>query len=229
MENQTGLKIKRFRYDNSRGEYTNNDFKRFLKDQGISNKPAPQYQHWMNGVVERKISTIEDFARCMLQQVQLPGWFWPEAINIAVYILNCCPTKAVAEKTPYEAYTGRKPNLSHLRIFSCIVYMHLHRQQRGPGNFISRAHQCILLGHVESSTSIHKLFDVEKGTIFNSGSIVFDEQIFPGYAQRHTTKQAARTAEKPDNRVYDTIHIRVRGALALERMHAESNEGTVDR
>ncbi|KAG6521833.1 hypothetical protein ZIOFF_018966 [Zingiber officinale] len=41
----------------------------------------------------------------------LPKSFWAEAVNAAVYILNRSPTKAVPNKTPYEAWLQRKPQL----------------------------------------------------------------------------------------------------------------------
>jgi hypothetical protein len=189
----------------------------------------------MNSIVERKTRTIEDSARCMLQQARLPGWFWPEAVNTAVYIRNHYPTKAVAGRISYEVYIGRKPSLSHLRIFGCKAYAHLHQQQRSSRKFAPRARQCILLGQVEGSTSIYKLFDVNKKTVLNSWSVVFDEHTFPEYVERYTTEQAAETAEAAkaanelDEVMYDTIHVRTRGAPAPERMHAESNKYAIDR
>jgi hypothetical protein len=38
--------------------------------------------------------------------------FWAEAVNTAVYIKNRCPAKAFESKTPEEAWTGRKPDVS---------------------------------------------------------------------------------------------------------------------
>jgi len=58
--------------------------------------------------------------RCMLED--LPSFLWGAAVNTAIYILNRCPTKAVEGKTPYEAWTGRKPNISHFRVFGCDAY-----------------------------------------------------------------------------------------------------------
>jgi hypothetical protein len=40
----------------------------------------------------------------------------------AVYILNCSPTKALNGRTPYEAWHGRKPTVSHLRVFGCLAF-----------------------------------------------------------------------------------------------------------
>ena len=39
-----------------------------------------------------------------------------EAVH-SVYIIKCCPNKAVAEMTPEEAFTSHKPVVSRLRVF----------------------------------------------------------------------------------------------------------------
>jgi hypothetical protein len=38
------------------------------------------------------------------------------------HLLNRSPTKALDGKTPYEAWHGRKPVVSHLRIFGCLAF-----------------------------------------------------------------------------------------------------------
>ena len=45
----------------------------------------------------------------MIYHANLAKAYWGEAVNTAVHILNRVPTKAVAEKTPYEVFTGNKP------------------------------------------------------------------------------------------------------------------------
>ncbi|GJT42791.1 zinc finger, CCHC-type containing protein [Tanacetum coccineum] len=45
-----------------------------------------------------------------------------EAVKHAIYILNRVPTRALVDKTPYEALYNRKPNLENLRIFGCTTY-----------------------------------------------------------------------------------------------------------
>jgi hypothetical protein len=37
--------------------------------------------------------------------------------------LNRSPTKGVADKTPYEAWFGKKPYVHHLRTFGCVAYV----------------------------------------------------------------------------------------------------------
>lgn len=47
----------------------------------------------------------------------MPKRFWGEATSTIIYIINRCPTKRIVEKTPYEAWTWQKPNVSHFRVF----------------------------------------------------------------------------------------------------------------
>jgi len=60
-----------------------------------------------------------------MKAMQVPSEFWGEAICTAVYVLNRAPTKALNNKTPFESWFGRKPNVSHLRIFGCTASVKL--------------------------------------------------------------------------------------------------------
>ena len=47
----------------------------------------------------------------------------------AVYVQNCTPHRVLKNKTPEEVFSGKKP-VSHLRIFSCPVYIHIEKEKR---------------------------------------------------------------------------------------------------
>ncbi|KAA3469284.1 Integrase, catalytic core [Gossypium australe] len=53
-----------------------------------------------------------------------------EVMNTSVYLLNRLPTNAVKGKTPFEAWFGHKPSVSHLREFSCICYALVPAEKR---------------------------------------------------------------------------------------------------
>ena len=55
---------------------------------------------------------------------------WAEACNTAVYVQNHCPHKILGMSTPKEAYSGKRPDISHLRIFGSLVYMHVTKDSR---------------------------------------------------------------------------------------------------
>ncbi|KAK4397016.1 hypothetical protein Sango_1538200 [Sesamum angolense] len=71
-----------------------------------------------------------EMARSMLQEKHLPKAFWAEAVYTAVYLLNRCPTKAVQNMTPIEAWSGKKPSAKHLRVFA-VSAMYIFQQRKG--------------------------------------------------------------------------------------------------
>ena len=48
-------------------------------------------------------------------------------ISAAAYVRNCLPTTTLKEReTPYKRWYGRKPDVSHFRVFGCIMaYAHV--------------------------------------------------------------------------------------------------------
>jgi len=53
-----------------------------------------------------------------------------EACNRTVYVQNHYPHRILGMSTSEEAYSGKKPDLSHLRIFGANVYMHVTKDAR---------------------------------------------------------------------------------------------------
>ena len=64
---------------------------------------------------------LVETVRSMLADAKLPQKFWAEALSTAVYLRNRSPTKAVNDMTPYEAWTGEKPRVDHLRVFGVLL------------------------------------------------------------------------------------------------------------
>ena len=65
-----------------------------------------------------------------MQEKNMPNFYWAEVVNTSVYIMNITSTAAVHQITPKEKYTGNKPNLSHMKVFGCIVYVHVPDELR---------------------------------------------------------------------------------------------------
>ncbi|KZC04447.1 Copia protein [Dufourea novaeangliae] len=83
-------------------------------------------------------------ARCLLIQSGLPSSFWAEVISTANYIRNRCPTKSLNRRIPHEAWTGKTPNVHHMREFGCKVYC--LDKVPNKGKFEERARKGIMLG-----------------------------------------------------------------------------------
>jgi hypothetical protein len=69
-------------------------------------------------------------ARSMLHDQALPLLLWAEACGTAVYLQNGSPHRVLGRKTPEEAFTGRRPDVEHLRIFGCLTYSHVPSERR---------------------------------------------------------------------------------------------------
>ena len=69
-------------------------------------------------------------ARCMLYAQGLGREFWVEAVSNAVYTCNRCPNKALVDITPEEAWSGKRPCISHMRVFGCIAYAKVLDEKR---------------------------------------------------------------------------------------------------
>ncbi|GJY14469.1 retrovirus-related pol polyprotein from transposon TNT 1-94 [Tanacetum coccineum] len=60
-------------------------------------------------------------ARIMLANYKLPTTFWAEAVNTACDVQNRVLVTKPHNKTHYELFLGRKPALSFMRPFGCLV------------------------------------------------------------------------------------------------------------
>jgi hypothetical protein len=111
-------------------------------------------------------------ARSMILAQGLELAFWGEAMNTVVYVKNRCPTKALDSKTPEEAWSGRRPNVSHLRVFGCKAFAHVLDEKRT--KLESKSMPCVFLGYYEG-TKAYRLMCVKTKIIIKSRDVVFIE------------------------------------------------------
>ena len=171
VENDTGKKLKAIRSDNG-GEYTSKEFQGYLKMAGIRHELTIPKTPEQNGVAERMNRTVVETARCMLAEAGLPKRFWAEAVATAVFLRNRSPTVAVEGMTPFEAINGRKPQVNILRVFGCLCYSHVPKDERS--KFDVKAKKCMFLGYGET-TKGYRLYDLKRQRVMYSRNVVFDE------------------------------------------------------
>jgi len=91
------------------------EFGNHLKQCGIVPQLTPPGKPQWNGVSERRNRTLLDMVRSMMSQADLPLSFWGYTLETVAFTPNRVPTKSV-EKTPYEMCTGKRPELSFLKV-----------------------------------------------------------------------------------------------------------------
>ena len=73
---------------------------------------------------------IMEATRAMLHDQDLPMHLWEETTSKTVYVQNYTLHRVLENKTPEEVFSGKKPEVSHLRIFGCPVYIHIPKEKR---------------------------------------------------------------------------------------------------
>jgi len=168
------LKIKIIRSDHG-GEFQNESFENFCDENGILyNFSAPRTPQ-QNGVVERKNRSLEELARTMINEYNVPKYFWADVVSTACYVLNRMLIRPILKITPYELFKGRKSNVAHLKIFGCTCFV-LNNGKENLGKFDSKVDEAIFLGYSLTSKA-YRVFNRRTLNVEESMHVVFDEVV----------------------------------------------------
>ena len=171
IQTQFQKKMKILRSDKG-GEYISNEFRTFLKNEGIEIQHSTADTPEQNGVAERKNRYLIEMGRCMLIDSKLNLRYWGEAIDTANYLQNRLPTRTT-DKTPYEMLYKKKPIVDHLRIFGCTAYVHIPKKSRRKLDI--KAKKMVMVGYSNESKA-YRLLDPATGKIVISRDVRFIEE-----------------------------------------------------
>jgi hypothetical protein len=176
LERQSGMRCQIVRSDNGT-EFVNKLVAAFCERNGIIHQTTVPYTSEQNGIAERAIAVYFEMVRCMLHSSRMDLRYWGEAFLYAIHIRNLSPTSGLEGKVPYHAWTGRKPDVSHLRVFGSIGYANIPKKVRG-GKLEPTAAKCRLLGWWAEETKGYRLEDIKTGKLITSRDVKFieDEQ-----------------------------------------------------
>ena len=170
-QSETRQRMALFLTDNG-SEYVNGHMSTFFLQKNIKHHRTVPYCPQQNGQSERRNQTIMNMAWCIIIESKLPYEFWPFAVNHAVYTMNRLPTRRIQWKTPYEAWTGTKPDISNLRPFGCTSYAHIDSSLRT--SIEQTSTRCKFLGYAEYQKG-YILLQIEKAIIFVRRNVTFEE------------------------------------------------------
>ena len=110
----------------------------------------------------------------MIHDQDLPMHLWDEARRKIVYVQNRLSHSALGFKTPEEMYTGNKPEVSHLNIFGCPVYVLILKEKRTKLDYFGN--KGIFVGYCEVSKAF-RIYITGFHHIEISRDVTFDEEI----------------------------------------------------
>ena len=142
---------------------------------GIVVQRTVPYAHQQNGKSERYIRTIEEGGQALLADSGLPMSFWLDAVLTRQYLVNRLPTLTLPDNvTPYEVLSnGRKPDLSHLRVWGCDCFVAVPDELRAKAGF--KRFRAIFVGYEEHRVGwrvrdLHGKYSFSNDVVFNESS-----------------------------------------------------------
>ena len=203
--------IKFLRMDNEM-EFRSHAFEDYCTALGITFTYAVLYEHSQNGLAEAFIKKLQLVSRPLLLHAKLPDSFWGHALPHAATFLWLRPT-LLNHLTPFELLAGRSPNVSHLRVFGCQVWIPVAEPNRK--TIGTHRVESIYLGF--DSPSIIRYMDIGNGNILKARFVncKFVENVFPKPITDSTRKSVPLTFKAPET---STLNPDPRTALADTEM-----------
>ena len=142
---------------------------------GIDVQHPVAHVHSQNGLAESFIRRLQLISRPLLFKTKLPLSAWGHAIIHAANLIRLRPTTN-HDLSPLQLAKGYQPNISHLRVFGCVVYVPsapTHQPKLGPQRRLG-----IYVGF--QSASIINYIEPLTGEVFTArfADCHFDENLF---------------------------------------------------
>ncbi|GJS76488.1 retrotransposon protein, putative, ty1-copia subclass [Tanacetum coccineum] len=110
--------------------------------------------------------------RSMMNLTTLPLSFWDYAFESVAHILNMVPTKKV-DKTPYELWFGKVPNLSYLKVWGCEALV----KRDTPDKLQQRSVKCIFIGYPKETMGYYFYFPPENKIVVARYAEFFEKNL----------------------------------------------------
>jgi hypothetical protein len=108
----------------------------------------------------------------MIHDQDLPMCLWAKATMTVVYVQNRLSHSTLGLKTPEEMFTGKKLEVSHLKIFGCPVFIHIPKEKRN--KLDPSGKKGIFVGYCKVSKAF-RIYIPGQHHIENSRDVTFDE------------------------------------------------------
>jgi hypothetical protein len=144
----------------------------YLLEEGIIREVSAPYSQHHNGILGRCNRTVLDPARTILKHAGMLNKLRADAMSTAVDIKNRPPSGALPNSTPFERWTQKTLDISHLRNFGCLAFAWIHGDLRK--KLHNHAYKCVHRRYSETVTTCRGM-NVSSDRVFIAGDVKFDE------------------------------------------------------
>nr|GEU35783.1 retrotransposon protein, putative, Ty1-copia subclass [Tanacetum cinerariifolium] len=169
------------------------------------------FKNEVENQLEKNIKALRsdrgDMVRSMMNLLTLPLSFLDYALESAARILNMVPTKK-ADKTPYDRWYGKVPNLYYLKVWGCEALV----KQDTPDKLQQRFVKCILLGYPKETMGYYFYFPPEnKIVVVRYAEFVEKNIIFQEVSRRAVEYEEIQDVDTSPFKITSEISIEVEG------------------
>lgn len=111
-------------------------------------------------------------------------------MQCAAYVKNQTVSR-VSNVTPFELWFKR-PNISHLKVFDCLVFVHVPDEKRG--KLVPKAVEVMMVGYVEGSISSYQVCFFFVVRVIQH--LCQNLHYFEIYLNRYVTQEQERTTSR---------------------------------
>ena len=173
VERQQNHKLLAIRTDNAL-DFCNREMKEFCDSQGIKHQLSNAYSPEMMGTAEKINYDSMDAVRTLLVSSKLGPAFWAEALQCYVHVKNRVRHSVDLKTTPYEKFHGKKPNISHFRVFGSLCFFHVPKVTRN--KLQPKSKKGILVGYA-ARTKGYRVFDPDTNKVIELKHVKIDESV----------------------------------------------------
>ena len=122
-----------------------------MRNHGIRPQTSCTYAPQQNGLTERKNRQLLELVYASLFSINMPRFYWGEAVKSAAYLINRTPSQVIDFQTPQQKLQSLLsiPHLPNLepRVFRCTVYVHIPKILRNKLDPCEK--RCVFVGYSE--------------------------------------------------------------------------------
>jgi len=141
---------------NDGSEFCNTLWAAYFAEHGIIHETTAAYSSESNGVIECSNQTVIERTQVLLNDSSLPQSMWCEVAATVVYLKDFISTTCRSDTTPYEDWRGLRPDVSHLRPFSCTAYMKIPVEIGGEKLDV-RSVKCVFIGYLAGTPTVSSI------------------------------------------------------------------------
>nr|GEZ90491.1 retrotransposon protein, putative, Ty1-copia subclass [Tanacetum cinerariifolium] len=151
----------------------------------------------------------------MMNLTTLPLSYWDYALESATRILNMVPTKKV-DKTPYELWYGKVPNLSYLNVWGCEVLVKRDTLDK----LQQRSVKCIFIGYPKEIMGYYFYFPPKNKIVVTRYAEFFEKNLI-------TQEVSGRAIDLEEIQDEDTSPFKITSEIPMEVEGFEPSQGEV--